>query len=240
MRNFILITICCILTLSTRAAEKSWQEGVLCKEGDERLRTCSAIDDKQLVTKWAPNLLNSRSWPVLVSARDSSRQSVTAAADGTRSTRFVVLKRLLGPAEANVQFAQAFCISLGGRLAYWNQPQEYQQLVSLVRHLASELRTDVYTFVGAVQLPGMKSANQGWVWLRKPVQVSRDFPWAQGEPNDHNQDKVQDHREDCAVLATYHKNALSIVDDFPCNYANPAGKFLFNGYNPKLSVACRV
>jgi hypothetical protein len=192
-------------------------------------------------------LSGSNSWPALISAHNSYSKgnagsaAAAAAAASPGSTQFVVLARLLQPKEANVQFAQAFCVNIGGRLAYWNNPKEYAALASTVRGVAAELSSPVYAYVGAVQLPSAKQPQEGWLWLHKLAKIPRSFPWAAGEPNDHNEGKQQGHKEDCAVLATYHKaSEVNITDDFPCNYATPAGKFMFNGHNPHLVVACRV
>jgi hypothetical protein len=213
-----------------------WQDGVLCRGSNNRIRSCTKIDNTAVYNRFKDSLAGSNSWPVLTS---------TSSSDASRpaAQRFVVLSRFLQPKEANVQFAQAFCFSIGGQLAYWTSPKEYAVLSSLVRAFAAKQRSPAvaYAYVGAVQLPGSKRAQDGWLWLHKPSQVSDAFPWAAGEPNDHNEGKFQGHTEDCAVLATYHKaSEKNITDDFPCNYATPAGKFMFSGHNPHLTVACRL
>lgn len=229
----------CVVATATTTLQSSrpiiWQEGVLCRSSNKRIRTCTQIDHQSHLKTYQDALANSKSWPVMASDHQA------AAAPST--PRFVILSRLLQPKEANIQFAQAFCVSVGGRLAFWNNAQEYAAVVRLVRaYAATQQGGPVYVFVGAVQLPGSKRAQDGWVWLHKPYRVSTSFPWAAGEPNDHNEGKQQGHSEDCAVLATYHKAAENqgMVDDFPCNYATPEGKFMFNGHNPRLTVACRL
>jgi hypothetical protein len=231
----------CVLATATTTLQSSrpiiWQEGVLCRSSNKRIRTCTETDSQYLLTTYKDALANSKSWPVVTS--DGNHQAAAA----TPTARFVILSRLLQPKEANVRFAQAFCLSIGGRLAFWNSPHEYAAVVRLVRAFAATQQGGpMHVYVGAVQLPGSKRAQDGWVWLHKSYRVSTGFPWAAGEPNDHNEGKQQGHAEDCAVLATYHKPAgnQGMVDDFPCNYATPEGKFMFNGHNPRLTVACRL
>lgn len=262
MKSFnylIFVLTVCLLSFTASAADASnnqllqqprlWQEGVLCRAPNKRITTCTSNDDQRIVQQHKDALAGSRSWSLLItdnSSGSSVPRKVTAADTASSSSsstpRFAVLARLLRPTEANVQFAQAFCISIGGRLAYWSSPKEYASLAALVQTFAAQQGSSVYAYVGAVQLPGSKAAAEGWVWLHKPSSVSQAaFPWAAGEPNDHNEGKAQGHSEDCAVLASYHKTSeANITDDFPCNYASPAGKFQFNGHNPHLTVACRL
>jgi hypothetical protein len=255
----MLVLVVCLLSFTASAADASnnqlqqqptsWQEGVLCRAPNKRITACTSNDDQRIVQQHK-ELAGSRSWPLLITDSSGSSSSVprkAAAADAASSSsssppRFAVLARLLRPTEANVRFAQAFCISIGGRLAYWSSPKEYASLAALVRTFAAQQGSPVYAYVGAVQLPGSKAAAEGWVWLHKPSRVSQAaFPWAAAEPNDHNEGKAQGHSEDCAVLASYHKaSEANITDDFPCNYGTPAGKFQFNGHNPHLTVACRL
>lgn len=216
-----------------------WQEGVLCRSNDKRIRQCAEVDYQTLHNTHKDALANSKSWPVMT----SDGNHPTAVPSTPATPKFVILSRLLQPKEANVLFAQAFCVSIKGRLAFWNTPQEYAAVAHLARAFAATQQGGpVYVYVGAVQLPGSTRAQDGWVWLHKPDLVSTGFPWAAGEPNDHNEGKQQGHSEDCAVLATYHKAAgnQGMVDDFPCNYATAEGKFMFNGHNPRLTVACRM
>jgi hypothetical protein len=210
-----------------------WQDGVLCRGANNQIRSCTKADHTVAYDKFKDSLAGSSRWLVLT--------STSSEATGPAAPRFVVLSRLLQPKEANVQFAQAFCVSIGGQLAYWTSPKEYVVLSSLVRALAAEHRSPIYAYVGVVQLPGSQRPQDGWIWLHKPWKISKAFPWAANEPNDHNEGKFQGHTEDCAVLATYHKaSEKNITDDFPCNYATPAGKFMFSGHNPHLTVACRL
>jgi hypothetical protein len=137
---------------------------------------------------------------------------------------------------------QAFCQSKGGALAYWDTPQQYADLARLVLDLAKSSGKVYHAYIGAAQAPGSPEPSGGWAWLhgaQAPLPAAGGFPWAKGEPNQHN---AAQHKEDCAVVATYHgdKAAGALVDDFPCNYATPQGKFMFGGHDPKLTVACRV
>jgi hypothetical protein len=152
-----------------------------------------------------------------------------------------MLSRYLKPTEANIQFAQAFCLSKGGHLAYWNTQQEYEELSTMIKSLAQSSKIQWHVYIGAVQTPGSKEPSDGWVWIHNSSAPGASFPWAAGEPNQHNGATQPGHLEDCAVIATYHgQKAVKLVDDFPCNYADSKGKYLFNGWNPKLSVACRI
>lgn len=81
----------------------------------------------------------------------------------------------------------------------------------------------------------------GWTSVHSGEGATAASPWAKGEPNEHNGGNIQGHTEDCAVIATYHgQKATQLVDDRPCNYGNSNGKHLADGWNPKLSVACRL
>lgn len=245
----VCILFGCLVSFTASAADDSNSSNnqLLCRAPNKRIRACTSIDDQNFCKKHKDALAGSAGWPLLITDSSSSVPRKGTAADAGSSSSssppsFAVLARLLRPNEANVEFAQAFCISIGGRLAYWSSPKEYASLAGLVRAFASQQGSPVYAYVGAVQLPGSKQAAEGWVWLHKPSTVSKAaFPWAAGEPNDHNEGKAQGHSEDCAVLATYHKaSEANITDDFPCNYGTPAGKFQFNGHNPHLTAACRL
>lgn len=236
----------CDVARATRMAQhSSWQEGVLCRAGNRGVRQCNPDDVRLQAHPYQTELAGSSSWPVMISSSSSSssyRQGTAGEARTGAGGRFVMLARFLAPKEANVQFAQAFCASLGGRLAFWTSTAEFAALVNLARGLSASQRTTFNVYVGAVQLPGSSEPLQGWVWLHKPYQVPRTFPWAPGEPNQHNGATTSGHTEDCAVLATHHKPGVqNILDDFPCNYGTtPAGKYMFGGHNPHLTVACRV
>lgn len=240
---WVSLLVSCSAAPPPAGQQQHWQNTVLCRDADRRLHVCPPSSYQALLDKHAAALATSSSWPVLISAVDGStprKGHAVATSSNSATAQFLVLARLLQPSEANIAFAQAFCVSIGGRLAYWNSPQEFAALQGTVKAAATELGTlkDMHVLVGAVQLPGMQRADAGWVWLHKPYQVPKSgFPWAPGEPNDHN--KKQSHTEDCAALGTHSGNVL--VDDFPCNYATPEGtKFQFNGHNPHLTVACRV
>lgn len=162
----------------------------------------------------------------------SASASTPAAADAT----FVILTRELQPAEASVQFAAAFCATLGARLAFWDNLQEYSTLAALARTAGQQLGGPLYAYVGAVQLPGSQEPRGGWVWLHKRYSVSARFPWGPSEPSEGRSSKVRGRRkQDCAVLATSY-SSTSMVADFPCSL--PAGQPA--GSRPKLTVACRL
>jgi len=224
------LTVVCYLAaaIALVQAEESWQAAVLCSS-KATLGICSDREafNAALLQKWKPQLNPSSLWG----------WQTTTSPSGT----FTVLARHLKPTEANVQFAQAFCLSRGGQLAYWQSEAEYRELSRLVLELAKASKDQWHVFLGLVQRPGAKRADEGWVWVHNNAAPSAAFPWAAGEPNQHNAATQPGHTEDCAVVATYHgQKTVKLVDDFPCNYADSKGKYLFNGWNPKLSVACRL
>lgn len=225
------------MTAMAQQQQRAPQLAVLCGT-DGAPRACDSGRFLALQQQYSELLKGSSSWPVV--------RSSSGAAQGPT---FAVLARLLQPREANVGFAAAFCASLGGRLAYWSSAAEYTALASTVRAAAKQAGSVVHAFAGAVQQPGAdREPEGGWLWLHSGAPLpAAGFPWAPGEPNEHNGGNVAGHKEDCIVLATYHpappagsSKVDSIADDFPCDYATPQGKFVAGGHNPKLSLACRL
>lgn len=211
------------------AGSGPWQEGVLCAPGNSSATEGTSCDIKHAV-------LSQTYRPLLVEGKDAP---VVRFSSG--STTFLLLARYLKPREANIQFAQAFCISKGGSLAYWTTEKEYNDLAQAALQLGAKSKSKWHFYIGMVQKPGSKEPSAGWTWIHSNTAAPAQFPWAKSEPNQHNGANIQDHTEDCAVVATYHgQKAKLLVDDFPCNYADQSGKYLARGWNPQLSVACRL
>eukprot|EP00879_Flechtneria_rotunda_P019399 GHRR01020376.1.p1 GENE.GHRR01020376.1~~GHRR01020376.1.p1 ORF type:complete len:245 (+),score=81.13 GHRR01020376.1:255-989(+) len=214
-----------LISSSNAAVVKQWQAGVLC--GAATGTDCTTHKQK-MAARWQSLLLNSSSaaWPTV--------NATTAA-----GAKFFIVARHLKPLECNIQFAEAYCNNKGAVLAYWNTQQEYNAVAKLTLGLAKQSKDQWHVYIGVVQLPAAKEPKAGWVWVHNSAAAS--VPWAQNEPNQHNGANIKGHTEDCAVLATYHgQKATKLVDDFPCSYADDKGNWLAGGWNPKLSVACRI
>jgi hypothetical protein len=237
----VLLLLGCCMLLSVTAAGAApqaaspgpsspsglWQAGVLCGAGCAR-----AAHRAALLSRWQSLLAGAAAAPVVTSA---------PAAPGGGPT-FFILARHLKPLEANFEWAAAFCAVRGGELASWRNQGEYARLAALALSLAKSKGAVFHAYVGAAQTPGAAEPAGGWVWAAGGAPVGVGFPWARGEPNSHNGGGQKGHSEDCAVVATYHgaAQAAALVDDFPCNYGTADGKFQSGGYDPKLTVACRL
>lgn len=206
-----------------------WQPGVLCGPSSS-----TAQQPTQCNTKKASLL---QKYSALLS--EAAKAPVVTTRSG--STTFMLLGRYLKPNEANIQFAQAYCVSKGGQLAYWTNAEEYTALTKAALKQAADTKAVWHFYTGLVQQPGAEEPRGGWTWIHNNTPAAASLPWAKGEPNQHNSGNIKGHTEDCGVIATYHgQKATQLVDDFPCNYGASNGKYLANGYNPKLSVACRL
>jgi hypothetical protein len=125
-----------------------------------------------LLRQYAKELQGSSSFPTLSSKLGG--------------TTFLVLAQYLQPTQSNVQFAQAFCASRGGTLAFWNTPQQYSALATLAQKLAATPGKRVWhLYTGLVQLPGAAEPAGGWLWSQITTSAS-SIPWGKGEPNQHN------------------------------------------------------
>jgi putative hemolysin len=145
----------------------AWQTGVTCSNS----ATCRARDAR-LSRQFSKEL------------KDSS--TFTTQSSKLGGTTFMVLPQYLQPNQSNVQFAQAFCASRGGTLAFWTTPQQYTALAALAQKLAATAGKRVWhLYTGLVQLPGSKEPTGGWVWSQTNTPAS-SIPWGKGEPNQHN------------------------------------------------------
>lgn len=130
------------------AVRGPWQAGVLCSSTQTH-SSCSSVNGL-LLQKYDALLAGSTSSP-----------TVTAKAS---SVTFLLLARYLKPSEANVHFAQAYCLSKGSQLAYWNSAQEYSVLSTAALKLAVDTKSVWHFYMGLVQAPGSQEAY-GWLDL---------------------------------------------------------------------------